>query len=364
MDKLQLEDGSYRRVLGADEVTATLKLFDALDPFGDGEAFFEIEAEGTTAVFGAKKYGIVDATGKVVAHTESGIGAFTPPPGFAARGPDGRYLVTAEIAAAHVRRGNGLLPPLSWEAVEPDWPALERHSLSTPEAAAEMPAVFGRRPFARVIEAIATNDDAHPVALDPGGETLDLDELGFYDARTERPIPISTNPEDMDAAIVDSLRARAVEWGQPADRDCSEVVILDPLLERLVGKAGGAFVDKSPQLVYRDVDAAAVLLAAAGKLGAPVFAELTGLALRTARAVAEGRRPVQASVDQAVRALEQRFGRDALARLLDLADEAVSLRCAWPGCDEAPARQGATWCTVHRRRSGADRRRVLSELKR
>jgi hypothetical protein len=364
MDKLQLEDGSYRRVLGADEVTAVVGLFHQLDPFGDGEPFFEIEAEGTAAVFGPKKYGIVDGAGNVVAHTESGIGAFTPPPGFAARGLDGRYVITAEIAGAHVQRGNDLLPPLSWEAIEPHWPALERHSLSTPDAAAEMPEVFGRRPFSRVIEAIATNDDAHPVALDPGGEALVPDELAFHDARTELPAPISTDPEDLDAVVVDSLRARAVEWGRPADRDCPELVILDPLLERLVGKSGGLFVDKSPQVVHRDVDAAAVLVAAAEKLGGPVFAELTGLSPRTARAIAAGRKPVQANTDQAMRALEQRLGRDALARLLDLAEDAASFSCAWPGCVEPTTRPAATWCASHRRRSGVDRRRVLSEVKR
>jgi hypothetical protein len=364
MDKLQLEDGSYRRIISADEVTEVVGLFRALDPFGDGEPFFEVEAEGTAAIFGAKKYGIVDEAGKVVAHTESGIGGFAPPPGFTTRGLDGRYVITAEIAGAHVQRGDGLLPPLSWEKVDPHWPALERHSLSTPDAVAELPEIFGRRPFARVIEAIATNDDAHPVALDPGGELLDPDELGFYDARTERSVPISTNPEDLNAVVVDSLRARAVEWGRPAERDCPELVILDPLLERLVGKSGGLFVDKSPQAVYRDVDAAEVLVAAAGKLGAPVFGELTGLPPRTARAIADGRRPVQATVDQAMRALEQRFGRDALVRLLDLAEEAASIQCSWPGCGEPTTRPGATWCAAHRRRSGSDRRRILSEVKR
>jgi hypothetical protein len=364
MDKLQLEDGSYRRIVGADEVTAIVGLFDALDPFGDGEPFFEVEAEGTAAVFGPKKYGIVDETGNVVAHTESGIGAFAPPPGFAARGPDGRYVITAEIAGAHVQRGDGLLLPLSWEAIEPHWPALERHSLSTPDAVAELPEIFGRRPFSRVIEAIATNDDAHPVALDPGGELLDPDGLGFYDARTELPVPISTDPEDLDAVVVDSLRARAVEWGRPADRDCPELVILDPLLERLVGKSGGLFVDKSPQVVFRDVDAAAVVVAAAQKLGGSVFAELTGFPPRTARAIAAGRKPVQANADQAMRALEQRLGRDALARLLDLAEEAASLGCSWPGCNEPTPRPGATWCAAHRRRSGIDRRRAFSEVTR
>ena len=362
MDKLQLENGSYRRVLDADEVATIVDMFAALDPFCDGEPFFEVEAEGTAGIFGPKKYGIVDEAGKVVAHTESGIGGFVPPPGFADRGPDGRYVITGEIARAHVQRGDGLLPPLSWEAVDPHWPALERHALSTPDAATEMPAIFGRRPFSRVVEAIATNDDAHPVALDPGGEALVLDDLAFYDARTERPVPISTDPEDLDAVVVDSLRARAVEWGRPADRDCPDVVILDPLLERLVGKSGGAFVDRSPQVVYRDVDAAEVLVVAAEKLGAPVFSELTGLPARTSRAIADGRRPVQATVDQAVRALEQRFGRDALARLLDLAEDAALLKCNWPGCEEQTTRPGATWCAVHRRRSGVDRRRVLSEL--
>ncbi|HXY45423.1 MAG TPA: hypothetical protein VEH29_14635 [Acidimicrobiales bacterium] len=352
--------GGTSGVLDSDAVRSIAALFDPLDPFGDGESFFKVEAEGTVGVFGQKKYVIVNEAGEVVAHTESGIGGFVPPPGFGARRPsDGRYVVTAEIAQAHLARGDGLLPRLSWEDVAPDWPALERHSLSTPTALDEMPDNLGCRPFSRIVEAISTYGDCHPVALDPGGELADLGLLAFFDARTGPPGEISCHPEATGAFVVDSLRARAVEWGHVADRSPSGPVVLDPLLVRTVGKSGTVFVDDSPQLVYAEVDAASVLLEAARRLRGPLVAEVCGLRPRTARALAVGRQPEPATVAVALSALKERFGPDPLPTLLDLAELAADSCCQWPSCAEATSRPGGSWCPTHARRSGLERAGVF-----
>jgi hypothetical protein len=357
--KLQLASGEFRRILTYDEICSAMAHFACLDPFGDGQPFFETKAEGTAAVFAPKKYGIVGEEGNPVAHTESGIGAFLAPPGFGARQEDGRQVFTADIAAAHVERPGGPLDILPWERRHPDWPAFQRHSFSTPRATEELPVIFGRRPFQRVVEAIATYGDAHPVALDPGG-ALEEADLSFWDGRSGRPIDVTTRPEQ-DGVVIDSLRARAVEWGKTTVDDVPAVVILDEALARRVGKAGALFVDESDQLVYEDVDQVALFMRVTGALGAPLLAELSGLPERTARAIGDGRLPLEATVERAMASIAERLGSEYLPRLLDLVEEAGSLSCRWPGCAGRPARTGATWCSLHRRRSGTDRRRVLEE---
>ncbi len=359
MDKLQLDDGSYRRVLSAGEVENLLGLFGDLDPFGDGEPFFDIEAVGEAFVVGAKKYVVRDQTGNVVAHTEPVVGSFVPPPGFDARGPDDRYVFTAEIAGAHAERGEGLLSALPWETSSPDWPALERHQLSSPEALCQMPEALGCRPFSRVVEAISTYGDCHPVALDAGGEITDVGSLGFFDARSNRAGEINCDPQAHGAFVVDSLRAQAVEWGGHTDDPLPEVVVLDPLLARSVGKSGGLFVDGSDQPVFADVDQGAVLVAAAVKLGAGAMVELCGIPGRTARALSSGRRPSPETERRAMAALSARLGEDPLPMLLDLAELASERLCRWPDCGEAPSRPDAAWCPRHRRRSGSERARTI-----
>ncbi|MDA8311420.1 MAG: hypothetical protein M0Z46_12570 [Actinomycetota bacterium] len=359
MEKVELADGSYLRVLAQEEAPDLLGLLDDLDPFADGEPFFDVEAAGEAFVVGPKKYVVRDETGNVIAHTEPVLGGFVPPAGFGIRGPGGRYLFTAEIAGAHAERGDGLLSTLSWEATHPDWPALERHQLSSPEALAEFPEVLGSRPFARVVEAVSSCDDCHPVALDPGGEIADLSSLQFCDARSNRLGEITVDPAVRGAFVVDSLRAHAVEWGRHGSDELPEVVVLDALLARSVGKSGGLFVDGSDQPVYSDVDRAAVLVAAARSLGAAVMAELCGIPVRTARALASGRRPSLETERRAMSALEALLGDDPLPKLLDLVHVAGERRCGWPGCDEIPSRPDAAWCSRHRQRSGKDRARAI-----
>jgi hypothetical protein len=348
----------------SDEIMAT---FDALDPFSDGTPFWQVEAEGTVTLFGSKKYVILGEDGSVLAHTDAVLGAFVPPPGFGQRDASGRYVWTGNVARLRALRQqfpSGLFPEFEWEATSPGWPALERHSVSTPDASLELPEAFGRRPFCRIVEAIATYHDAHPVAIDPGGDLRAWRSLAWYDARRAAPIRITTDPEDIGTVVVDSLRARAIAWGRQPEWTPPSFVAVDQLLVRLVGRSGGVFVDASPQQVFREVDAAEVLVKAAGQLQSARFRELTRLPERTSDAIAAGRVPKPMTVDRAFARLQDRLGADPLPQLLDLAEKVASEFCRWPGCEGVPARAGASWCALHRRRSGVDRRRVLSEVKR
>ena len=359
MGKIELPDGSFRRILSAAEVAKVMASFDAIDPFDDASAFWEVKAQGATGVLGPKRYAVLGEDGEVVVHTEHVLGGFVPPPGHDATLDNGRHVWAAEAARAHVGRlqTDELLARLSYEDDYPDWPALVRHSLSSPDAAAQLPEATGRRPFSRVVEAVATGNDAHPIGLDPGGNLSDWEEVVRFDASTGKEQRFSTDPAEVGTTTVDSLRARGVDWGHKTERTAPERVVVDPLLLRHVGKSGGVFVDESPQHLYRDVDEAAVLMEAAGALGTRRFAELTGLPERTARAMVSGRRPAPATVRRAMGQLTSRLTGDPLSRLRDLAEQARGIQCRWPGCEAPPARPGASWCPTHRRRSGDDRRR-------
>jgi len=336
--------------------------FDPLDAFGDGTCPWEIKAVGTTIVFGPKRYVICDDAGEVLAFTEHVIGAFVPPPGTTGRDGDGQHVWTRQtvqvLALARIA-GHSITPPFPWEAAAPDFPALQRYSLSGPDALSNMPPELGLRAFSRIVQGIALFGDVHAVAPDPGGDLSDWRDLNWHDARTGRPISVTTDPGEIGSVLLDTLRARAVAWARPSARDLPESVRLDPLVCRLVGKGGGAFLDGSPQVVFRDVDSAEVLSAAANRLDTSAFAEATGIAPRTARRLARGTRPRRSTVDGALLGLASNLGGDGLLQLLERAE--ASRSCRWPGCERA-VEAGAAWCRAHRRRSGVDRARARQRV--
>ncbi|MHB8671601.1 MAG: hypothetical protein ACYDAD_13765 [Acidimicrobiales bacterium] len=263
-------DEDRLRILPRAEPDALLAGFDQLDPFGDGEPFWQVEAEGTVVVWGPKRYVVLDSAGGSVLHTEHVLGGYVSPPGTSGRDEHGRHHWTAEVAKTladvavdHV--DDGLVPTFAWEGGVGGFPALDRVSLSSPDALAAMPLALGFRPFARIVEAIATFGDAHPVAPDPGGDLADWARLAWFDARTAEPIRVVTDPQDLGlpgtrSVLVETLRARAIAWARPNGRSEPAGIRVDPLLSRTTGRAGGAFVDGTPQPVHRGIDTAAALL--------------------------------------------------------------------------------------------------------
>ncbi|MGD0983215.1 MAG: hypothetical protein ABSA65_05265 [Acidimicrobiales bacterium] len=339
-------------------LAAWLSGFDPFDAFGDGTCPWEVKAEGTAVVFGPKRYVISDDAGEVLAFTEHVIGAFVPPPGTTGLDEDGQHLwtrQTVQVLAKARMAGLRLTPSFPWEDTAPDFPALRRQSLSGPEAVSNMPPALGLRAFSRIVQGISTHRDANVVAPDPGGDLANWRNLDWHDARTGKPVSVTTDPGEIGSVLVDTLRARAVAWARPPAHDLPDSVRLDPLLCRLVGKGGGAFLDGSPQAVLRDVDAAEVLSVAADRLDTSVFVQATGIAPRTARRLARGTRPRRSTVDRALLGLADSLGGDGLLRLLERAE--AKRTCRWPGCDVL-VEPSAVWCRTHRRRSGADRARA------
>jgi len=362
---VELPSGRIVHALSWEEVDEVLSRFDRLDPFAEGQPFWTTMRDTDDeplwgVVWGAKRYVLLlfapGARCRVATSTEHVLGAFAPPPGLLGRNAEGKHRWTEDVARTHaivvfVDGGNGVIPDFSWESMNEGFPAVLRVSLSGPDVLAQMPPAMGLRPFARVVEAevLQTGDtrrDPRPVAPDPGDDLGGWRELPWYDARSSQPISVTTDPTEIDSVVLETLRSKSVEWVRPREPRGSFGVIVDPLLLRDVGRAGGAFSDGSPQTLWSDVNGAAVLMRAAIALGAPRTAELAGLAESTARFIAAGRSPSIATVRQALAGLTRRLGPDPLPRLLDLIEKRT---CAYPRCDAAPRRRSQTCSERHRK---------------
>ena len=142
-------------------------------------------------------------------------------------------------------------------------------------------------------------------------------------------------------------RSKAIDWARPRKVERPPGVIVDPLLVRSVGRAGGAFNDGTPQRVLTEVDVEGILLRSVRVLGSPKVAELTGVPERTLRYLGT-RRPRRKTVRRAVSALRQRLGSDGLSHLLDSAETVRN--CALPGCDE-PCRPRSRTCSERHKKA-------------
>ena len=223
-----------------------------------------------------------------------------------------------------------------------------------------MPRPLGLRPFARVIEAEASpfgcpSCHPRPVAPDPGGDLSLWRIYPWHDAHSSLPVCLTTDPTEIGAVLVETLRSKATEWVRPSPNGHPESVILDPLLMRAVGRPGGAFSDGRSQALRSDLDVPLILATAVRALGASCMADLTGLPDRTVRYLAS-RRPRASTVGAATAGLQMQLGPDPLPRLLDLVGD---LSCAMPGCSESPRRRSRT-CSERHRKAVARRSRVTS----
>jgi hypothetical protein len=215
-----------------------------------------------------------------------------------------------------------------------------------------MPKALALRPFARIFEPEASHfgdpvSRPRLVAPDPGGDLADWQSLDVFDAHSGGALAIGTDPTEIGIAVVDTLRAKAVDWVRPRHTARLPGIIVDPLLLRGVGRASGAFNDGSPQPVVAEIDAEGVLVQAISVLGSPTVAELTGISDSTLRYF-QSRQPQRTTVRRAVGALTQRFGTDALSHLLDSVETADN--CALPGCDE-PSRPRSRTCSERHKKT-------------
>ncbi len=352
-------DGSPTRVLSWDEVRQILAGFDPLDPFGDGEPFWivetgEIDQPRSAVVWGRKRSAqfIPTEECRIATSTEHVLGANAAPPSLQGHRPDGRQRWTENVAQVHVRLAqaqdrSGVVPPFDWEANDPDFPAFKRVSLSGPSILSQMPRALGLRPFARVVEAESSvvGPTAHPVAPDPGGDLGDWLELSWHDTHTGRPCRITTDPAELGAVLVESLRSKAIDWVRPRPDSLSGGVIVDPLLTRAVGRSSGAFSAGGSQAVHADLDEAEILTEASRSLGVTRVAQLTGLSRRTVGRLSS--RPTRPStLRRAGINLQVRLGSDPLVELVELAAPRL---CAYPECASASRLRSQTCSERHRK---------------
>jgi hypothetical protein len=358
---IELPDGTTGRVLSWCDADAVFDRFDALNPFGDGEPFWSVQREHHggplhAVVWGPKRHTLfVKNRGwGVVATTEHVIGALVAPPSDNGRGAGGRHTWTEDVAqvlATVAGCDTKVVPSFAWEQSSPDFPALRRVTLSGPDALGQMPARLGFHSFASVIEAHGSYDtDLRLVAPDPGGDLRNWWALPWCDTHTGDAAQVSTDPLDLEAVLIDSLRARSVQWSRPTSRLHRGAIIVDPLLVHPVGRSGGAFTGGTPAAVYGTPNVGAALMATARLLGTSQFVSLTSLPDRTARALAAGRQPRASTVRTAWAALTERFGSEPLPGLLDLAAGSGCLRCSYPGCD-TPARPRSRTCSERHRKA-------------
>jgi hypothetical protein len=214
-----------------------------------------------------------------------------------------------------------------------------------------MPPDLGLHPFARVVEAEGSHIHAPTsrprlVAPDPGGDLSDWQGLPWHDAHSSGTAWINTDPIDVGATVVETLRAKAIDWVRPRKVERPPGIVVDPLLVRGVGRTGGAFNDGSPQPVLTEVDVERILLRAVQVLGSPKLAELTGVPERTLRYFGT-RRPRRTTVRRAVSVLEQHLGTNALSHLLDSLE--VVRNCALPGCDKPARPRSRICCERHKK---------------
>ena len=105
-----------------------------------------------------------------------------------------------------------------------------------------LPARLGARPGTRYV--VGEVDELHrdqiatPVALDPGGDLADWQDIGWVDMSSGEPLRVTTDAlSEPDAVLLTTLDAEGVAWSRPR-RDRIGATTLDPLRLRRVGRSG------------------------------------------------------------------------------------------------------------------------------
>jgi hypothetical protein len=344
-------DGAIVTGLSRPVLEAVLGTYDQLCPWGG--SFWSVEAEGQAFVFGSKRYVFLGQ-----AHTEHSIGAVVPPPSMAYQDPASghhKWLAGTLEVLARGRDEHGLMPEFPWEDADGDFPTLHRTVVSSSRQLRRLPEAWSVRPFARYISAVEeAGPDQYPIALDPGGDLAAWDRLAWYDGRTGKPITIATDPESAftgHGVWLRSLSDEVFEWAAAAPEELPSEVHLDPRLVRLEGRSAGQFTTWGDDVLYKEPDKAGILRDVVKALGAERFVALSGLPLDTAKRL--GRRLYFGKSTEAL--LQQSFGPDSLARLLDLLESegAGTCRC---GCGAVVTGRHKYVNEAHRKRWERTRR--------
>lgn len=316
-----------------------------------------------TFIAGPKCHAEFFGNDDIVERTETGLGGFfADPPAMVGRSPDGGRLWSREAVRREVVHALALqsdpfvLRPLApWD--EPGKlpaPAVRRLQVTTPEVARTLPESF-RRPGTHYLEGVESllRRGLQPsvVAFDPGGAYLDPLSVQWYTRNTGEPIRVTTDPEDIDAVLLDTLDSRAIDWATKRPLTAIASVTVDPLRVRTVGAVSGV-IDASLdgladpgayRTIYEEMDKAAVVRAEAARLGKGEFRRRTRLSEGVAQRAASGRTISRRNVEIALRRLQ---------------GEIVVRLCAFEGCHQpVPAATGRFCSKAHRDRAYRARRR-------
>ena len=359
------------------DVEDLLARFDQLDPFGDGQAFWDTkhgDDDRPLHILGLaqKRYAKAQTSGdgwEEVGGTEHALGGgLVDPPAMAGRGPDRRHRWTRPVAAHALAVATTRPEPFRapWDRATADpFPALARWSAGSPEVLARVPAALGAHAFAPLVEArvdrqLAPGTTA-PIALDPGDDLSGWAALVWVDHDGRR-VRVSTGPDPGTTVPLTRLVDVAADWCVPVPAREPVLLRIDRRLVRRVGR-GGTLVDAQladpdaevgdHQVVYSEGDTAGFVAEEARRMGPRPFARLTGLALKVAERAALGQPISPANVEKAIQALTNgsRAGRS----------------CALDGCDAPVMRPNAHYCTkahadrAYRQRRAASRRRRVPD---
>jgi hypothetical protein len=273
--KLTLVDGSTGLELAWPEVDAVLARFERLAlpdwPVWETKRG-TIETPLQALVFGPKRHvesigdGLLDALDTEVDPenfdaTEANLGGtYADPPALRGRVavPDGyrRWSMAvvrreADLALARAKDPDALRSscPAAWD--DPNavpFPAIRRLMVKTPAMAYALHACLGARPGTRYIEMsgrdVYRGQEVTVVALDPGGDLSEWDQLSWVVNTSGEPVRVTTDPDDRGAlsaepgvVLVASLDQKGCDWSKPPRRDPISEVVVTPGNVRYVGRA-------------------------------------------------------------------------------------------------------------------------------
>jgi len=255
---LTLADSSTVRELPYADLDRLLAGFDTLSPEPGWPVWKRDPKPGEppmrSVVFGPKRhveYRGTDEAPELVDWTETGLGGMwadpSAMPGRCAEGGrawskaavvrEVRYAAAKLADPEHARRD-----PSPWDAPGGlRFPTLRRLEVTSPALLDTLPAALGAGIGSRYVEAVGgtagtRTEERHVVALDPGGPLDHWQGLGWLDRATGEAVRVATDPMDLGAVLIESLVARAGQYGERPRGEPVESVTVTPLSVRYRGR--------------------------------------------------------------------------------------------------------------------------------
>ena len=263
------------------------------------------------AVFGPKRYVKFSVTNDEVlllSHAEGALGGFfVDPPKMQGRTSTGHRqwsTFVAQRAAARFADDDYLGAVSAWDEGETlPFPALRRLTVKNRQTARELPEDFHARAGTQYVEGLVApiqrNLFSSVVALDPGGDISNWQELSWYDRSSGYQVRVTTDPTDVWAVLLQTLENRANEYVRPPRSSPLRTVVVDPSLVKFLGRTSGvidAQLDgvKNLEDIRREFSGADVtkhLFDSLRDEGPAAVARRTGIPASTLSAIARGTSP-------------------------------------------------------------------------